>query len=222
MIRVLLVDDERLVCDYLGSILRQAADLDVVAAAHDGAGAVEAAIRHRPDVILMDVRMPGVNGLTAIKRIRTLSLPIRIVALATFVDDAMVLRAMQAGADGFVVKSTAPSELVNVVRVAAQGQTVLSPDAARCLIAASRDGDAVVMARQQIASLTRREQQVVELLAAGDSNAAIGRALQLSEPTIKGHVSRILIKLQCTNRTQAGIRAVAALRANPSFNESGR
>ncbi len=207
MIRVLLVDDEELVCRYLRSILEHADDITVVAAESDGAAAVDAAVRLQPDVILMDLRMPVVDGLMAIKRIRQLGLAVRVVALTTFDGDAMVRRAMQAGADGFLVKSTAPGDLSNLVRVAAQGQVVLSPGAAESLFAAQTDDDSAARSRALFARLTARERQVLSLLSTGDSNADIGRSLQLTETTIKGHVSRILDKLECQNRTQAGLLA---------------
>ena len=213
MIRVLIADDEELVCHYLRSILEHADDITVIAAEYDGAATVDAAVRLRPDVILMDLRMPVVDGLTAIRRIRQLDLATRIVALSTFDGDAMVLRAMRAGADGFVVKSTAPSDLLNLVRVAAQGQVVLSASAAQRLIAASADDESVSRSRTLVTRLTERERQVLTLLSTGSSNAEIGRALRLTEATIKGHVSRILDKLECENRTQAGLLAQRVDRA---------
>lgn len=207
-IRVLVVDDETMVCAHLRTILDSADDIDVVDQAHDGAAALEAVIRHRPDVVLMDLRMPGVDGLTAIERIRELDAPPVIVALTTFDADQYVIRALRAGAAGFLVKSTPPEDLIGLVRVAADGHTVLSSDATRRLLAASgSDHDAVRHARSRISGLTEREAEVLACLGRGLSNAQIAQQLYLSEATVKGYVSRILVKLDCDNRTQAGILA---------------
>jgi DNA-binding NarL/FixJ family response regulator len=130
-VRVVVVDDEPMVCAHLRTILGAADDLEVVDEAHDGAAAIEAVKRSRPDVVLMDLRMPGVDGLTAIERIGKLPDPPAVVALTTFDADQYVLRALRAGAAGFLVKSTPPEDLVRLVRVAADGNTVLSPVAAR-------------------------------------------------------------------------------------------
>ncbi len=205
MIRVLLVDDERMVCAHLRTILT-AAGLDVVGEAHDGAEAVEAAVRLQPDVMLIDLRMPGVDGLTAIERIATLPAAPRMVALTTFDLDEYVLRALRAGAVGFLVKSTSPEELVDSVRVAAAGNTVLSPVAAQRLIGNTGHHHRQ-HARDICASLTEREREVLQSLAAGWSNHQIGRRLHLSEATVKGYVSRLLVKLGCNNRTEAALLA---------------
>ncbi len=121
MIRVVVVDDEPMVCAHLRTILGSAQDIDVVATAHDGAAGVEAVVRHRPRVVLMDLRMPGVDGLTAIARITALPEPPSVVALTTFDADQYVIRALRAGASGFLVKSTPPEDLIGLVRVAADG-----------------------------------------------------------------------------------------------------
>ncbi len=207
VIRVLLVDDERMVCNYLTTILEQAPDIQVVGAEYDGAAAVDAAMRLRPDVVLMDLHMPGASGLVAIARIRQLQVPTRVIALTVFESDCSVRQAMQAGASGFLLKSTAPRDLVNLVRVAAQGQVVLSPWAADRLLAAGMEDSRAAQARQRLGCLSAREFDVLELLGQGRSNAEIGTALYLTEATIKGYVSRILAKLDCENRTQAGILA---------------
>ncbi len=211
MIDVVVVDDEPMVCAHLRTILGSAPDIDVVATAHDGAAGVEAVVRHRPRVVLMDLRMPGVDGLTAIARVVALDDPPAVVALTTFDADQYVIRALRAGASGFLVKSTPPEDLIGLVRVAADGHTVLSPDAARRLVAASTDGRvAAERAHNRIRELTEREVDVLACVGEGLSNAQIGRRLHLSEPTVKGHVSRILVKLRCENRTQAGLLAYEA------------
>jgi DNA-binding NarL/FixJ family response regulator len=210
-IRIVVVDDEPMVCAHLRTILGAAGDLEVVDEAYDGAAAVESVVRHRPDVVLMDLRMPGVDGLTAIERIGELPAPPVVVALTTFDADSYVIRALRAGAAGFLLKSTPPEDLAELVRVAADGHTVLSPAATRRLVATAagrheeRDRRADLLG-----GLTERETQVLACLGAGLSNGQIARRLHLSEATIKGYVSRLLDKLQCANRTQAGLLAFEA------------
>lgn len=208
MPKVLVVDDEPMVRVFLRTILGSAEDIEVVADAHDGEAALEAVRRCQPDVVLMDLRMPGMDGLTAIERINELRNPPNIVVLTTFDADPYVLRALRAGATGFLVKSTPPEDLIGLVRTAAQGHTVLSPAAARRLVAASTDSLSVQSrARELVDSLTEREVQVLAGLGEGLTNAQIAARLFLSEATIKGYVSRTLDKLGCVNRTQAGLLA---------------
>ena len=208
MVRVVVVDDEPMVCAHLRTILGSADDIEVVGEAYDGAAGVETVVRNRPDVVLMDLRMPGVDGLTAIERIAKLADPPAIVVLTTFDADQYVLRALRAGAVGFLVKSTPPEDLIGLVRVAAEGHTVLSPIAARRLVAASADSQpARDRAKKLVATLTERETEVLACLGEGMSNAQIAARLYLSEATVKGYVSRMLDKLGCANRTQAGLIA---------------
>jgi DNA-binding NarL/FixJ family response regulator len=208
MVRVVVVDDEPMVCAHLRTILGSAPDIEVVDEAHDGAAGVEAVVRGRPDVVLMDLRMPVLDGIGAIERIVKMAKPPVVVVLTTFDADQHVLRALRAGAAGFLVKSTPPEDLIGLVRVAAEGHTVLSPAAARRLIAASADGQAArERARQLVGSLTEREMEVLTGLGDGLSNAQIAARLYLSEATVKGYVSRLLDKLGLDNRTQAGVLA---------------
>ena len=208
MIKVVVVDDEPMVCAHLRTILGSAPDIEVVDEAHDGAAGVEAVVRNRPDVVLMDLRMPLLDGIAAIERIVKLGNPPVVVVLTTFDADQYVLRALRAGAAGFLVKSTPPEDLIGLVRVAAEGHTVLSPAAARRLIAASADAQpARERARKQVGSLTEREVEVLTGLGEGLSNAQIAARLFLSEATVKGYVSRMLDKLGLDNRTQAGLLA---------------
>jgi DNA-binding NarL/FixJ family response regulator len=208
MIRVVVVDDEPMVCAHLRTILGSAPDIEVVDEGHDGAAGVEAIVRSRPDVVLMDLRMPGVDGITAIERIGRLQTRPVVVVLTTFDADQYVLRALRAGAAGFLVKSTPPEDLIGLVRVAAEGNTVLSPAAARRLIAASADSQpARDKARELVAELTDREAEVLACLGEGLSNAQIAGRLYLSEATVKGYVSRMLDKLGVANRTQASLLA---------------
>jgi DNA-binding NarL/FixJ family response regulator len=208
VIRVVVVDDEPMVCAHLRTILGASGTIEVVEEAHDGAAGVAAVVRSRPDVVLMDLRMPGVDGLTAIERIGKLADPPVVVVLTTFDADQYVLRALRAGAAGFLVKSTPPQDLIGLVQVAAEGHTVLSPTAARRLVAASADSQSARdRARKLVAALTEREAQVLACLGEGLSNAQIAARLYLSEATVKGYVSRMLDKLGCANRTQAGLIA---------------
>lgn len=217
MIKIVLVDDEPMVCAHLRTILTSAHSLAVVDEAYDGlvvvdeaydgAAGVEAVIRHRPHLVIMDLRMPGVDGLTAIDRIGRLAAPPAILVLTTFDADDYVLRALSAGACGYLLKSTPPADLITLVRAAANGHTVLSRPATTALLAgASRRHEA----RARLRSLTERERDVLARLGEGATNAEIAQRLFLSETTVKGHVSRILIKLHCTNRTQAGLLAFEA------------
>jgi DNA-binding NarL/FixJ family response regulator len=210
VIRVLLADDERLVCAHLRTILESAGDITVVGEAYDGAEAVEGAVRLRPDVVLLDLRMPGVDGLAALERIVTLAPAPRVVVLTTFDEDAAVLSAMRRGATGFLLKTTAPEDLAALVRVAAEGHTVLSPAASRRLVAATDERRAErERAGALLVRLSEREQDVLRALAAGLSNAQISARLHLSEATVKGHVSRVMAKLGCENRTQVALVAHA-------------
>jgi DNA-binding NarL/FixJ family response regulator len=216
MVKVVVVDDEPMVCAHLRTILGSDPHIEVVGEAYDGAAGVEAVVRSRPDVVLMDLRMPGVDGITAIERIAKLDSPPVVVVLTTFDADQYVLRALRAGAVGFLVKSTSPHDLIGLVRVAAGGHTVLSPAAARRLIVASSDShSARERARELVSTLTEREAEVLACLGEGLSNAQIAGRLYLSEATVKGYVSRMLDKLGCANRTQAGLLAHDAGLLNP-------
>lgn len=205
MIHVLVVDDDPLVCAHLRAILGTADDVAVVAEAYDGADALDAVTRYRPDVVLMDLRMPGVDGITATRHISALREPPVVVALTTFDTDRHVRDALDAGAAGFLLKSTPPQDLIGLLRVAVDGHTVLSSAATRRLLdAATRREDA---ARVLVSRLTGRERDVLACLGHGLTNAEIARRLHLAETTVKGHVSRILVKLDCGNRARAGLLA---------------
>ncbi|MFC4565298.1 response regulator [Nocardiopsis mangrovi] len=208
MIRVIVADDEPMVCAHLRTILESADDIEVAGEARDGAEAVEAVLRYRPRVVLMDLRMPGVDGIAAIERIAALPDPPVVVALTTFDDDTHVVRALSAGAIGFLVKSTPAEDLINLVRVAADGHTVMSPEATRRLLAVSGGGRGRAEdARRRAEGLSEREREILGCLGEGMSNADIARRLFLAETTVKSYVSRMLTKLGCTNRTQAGLVA---------------
>jgi DNA-binding NarL/FixJ family response regulator len=217
VIGVLVVDDEPMVCAHLRTILGASGDIEVVGEAHDGAAAVEAVLRFRPEVVLMDLRMPGVDGLTAIERITARRDAPVIVALTTFDADQYVIRALRAGAAGFLLKSTPPEDLVELVRVAASGHTVMSAVATQRLVATAAGRHcARDRSRALLDGLTGRETDVLACLGEGLTNAQIGKRLSLSEATVKGYVSRLLDKLGCANRTQAGLLAVSLWGDEPS------
>ena len=208
--RVLLVDDDPLVRTGLRMVLGSAEDLEVVGEVGDGADAVDAVHRHRPDVVLMDVRMPRMDGLAATAAVTALPAAPRVIVLTTFDLDEHVFGALRAGASGFLLKDTPPRELVAAVRVVAAGEAMLSPTVTRRLIghfATTSDTSRAERARDRLDLLTARERDVLLAVGRGQSNAEIGRALFLSEATVKSHVSRLLSKLDATNRVQVAILA---------------
>ncbi|WP_433653236.1 response regulator [Micromonospora zamorensis] len=205
MIRVVVVDDEHLVRAGLRLILEAAEDITVVGEAADGAGALEQAHRLRPDVVLLDVRMPGVDGLTVAPEV--VSAGPKVIMLTTFDLDEYVHRALRAGAVGFLLKDTPPRELAAAVRTVAAGNAMLAPTVTRRLISsfAERGPARRDAARQRLAPLTARELEIVREVARGLGNAEIARRLTMSEATVKAHVSRALAKLQAGNRVQLAI-----------------
>ena len=207
-IRVLLVDDDALVRAGLRMILSSSEELEVVGEAADGADAVAAVQAHRPDVVLMDIRMPVMDGITATAALRRLANPPHVIVLTTFQADEHVLRALQAGADGFLLKDTAPTEIVNAVRLVAAGDAMLSPSVTRTLLTHLGNDpmtDRRRVAAERLTSLTEREREVATAVGSGASNAEIAASLFMSEATVKAHVSRLLTKLEVTNRVQIAI-----------------
>jgi DNA-binding NarL/FixJ family response regulator len=207
MIRVLIVDDEQLVRTGLRLILEAAGDIVVVGEARDGAEAVGAVERVRADVVLMDVRMPGLDGLSAAERVTRLPDPPKVIMLTTFDLDEHVHRALRAGAVGFLLKDTPPRDLAAAVRTVAAGNAMLAPTVTRRLITsfAEKRPSGADAANERLSALTERERQVVRAVARGLSNAEIGRELTMREATVKAHVSRALAKLGLVNRVQAAI-----------------
>jgi DNA-binding NarL/FixJ family response regulator len=207
-VTVLVVDDDPVVRFGLTMMLRGAADLQVVAEAGDGAEAIELADRHGPDVVLMDIRMPGMDGLTATEALRRRPKAPQVVVLTTFDADAHVLRALRAGAAGFLLKDTPPEELVVAIRQAAQGRPVLSPEVLRRLIdrVAESDHDARAgAARKRLGLLADREREVARDIGEGRSNAEIAARHHLGLATVKTHVSAILTKLDLNSRVQVAL-----------------
>ncbi|GAA3572290.1 two component system response regulator [Nonomuraea rosea] len=203
MIRTLIADDEPLISTGIRTVLESAGDIEVVAVARDGREAVAAARRHCPDVALLDIAMPVMDGLTAAGE---LTGP-RVVLLTAFGDEDNVRRAVRQGVSGFVLKTCTPDELIRAVRAAHAGQAYLSPAVARQVLdmAAPGDDERVRDAARRLAALTAREADVLALVAQGLSNAEVARRVHLTEASVKTYVSRILAKLNCTNRVQAAL-----------------
>jgi DNA-binding NarL/FixJ family response regulator len=207
---VLIVDDDPLVRAGLAMMLGGAPDVRVVAEAGDGSEVLALVDRHRPDVVLMDIRMPGTDGLAATEALRARGPAPEVIMLTTFDADRHVLRALRAGAAGFLLKDTPPEEIVAAVRLVAQGRPVLSPEVTRRLIARAADDDHDRRrdhARSRLALLNDRERDVAVAVGQGRSNAEISAVLHLAVPTVKTHVSNILTKLDLNNRVQIALLA---------------
>ncbi|MCX4800367.1 response regulator transcription factor [Streptomyces sp. NBC_01214] len=210
MIRVVIADDEPLIRAGIRMILTSAPDIEVVAEAANGREAVDLARSHAPDVMLLDIQMPVMDGLTALGELRRAVPQVRALILTTFGEKENVLRALGEGGAGFLLKDSAPGELIGAVRAAAAGDAYLSPGATRHVVDQLASGKAAVrgeVARRQVAELSDRERGVLALLGEGLSNAEAGRRLHMSEATVKTYVSRILAKLDCENRVQAALLA---------------
>jgi DNA-binding NarL/FixJ family response regulator len=205
-VRLLLVDDERLVRSGFRAILSREPGIAVVGEAENGGAAVEACARLAPDVVLMDVRMPGMDGLEATRRIVAGDDPPRVVVLTTFDNDEYVYEALRVGASGFLLKDAPEDRLVAAVRVAADGGSMFAPSVTRTLIEAFA-GRPGAGAPSEAAELTEREREVLRLLARGLSNAEIAGELVVSEHTAKTHIAHILSKLGLRSRTQAVVFA---------------
>ena len=207
--RVALVDDDSLVRAGLAMILGADPGIEVVGQGGDGSEAVPLVQKHRPDVLLMDVRMPGLDGIAATKAVTSQPNPPRIIMLTTFDMDEYVFRALEAGASGFLLKDTPPQDLIRAVHVVASGDAMLSPTITRRML--SHFSDANPGTRQDkhpgLDQLTERETEVLGAVGAGLSNTQIGMRLFMSEATVKAHVSKIFAKLDCTNRVQIAIIA---------------
>jgi DNA-binding NarL/FixJ family response regulator len=209
MIRVLLVDDDALVRSGLRIMLAGAANLEVVGEAADGREVLQAVDLHRPDVVLMDIRMPQLDGIAATRLLAAQPDPPAVVVLTTFDADELVLRALQAGAAGFLLKDTPPAEIVRAIELVHEGDGMLSPAVTRRVISlVAGDSDAGARrdrARDLMATLSPREHDVALAVGRGQANAEIAAALHLSVPTVKAHVSRLLDKLGVDNRVQIAL-----------------
>ncbi len=205
-IRVVLVDDQALVRTGFRMILDETDDIEVVGEAGDGAAALGVVARTKPDVVLVDVRMPGMDGIEATRRIRAFAAPPRVIILTTFDVDEYVFSGLQAGASGFLLKDTLAADLISAVRVVVSGDAVAAPSVTRRLIAHYVSSwPARPQQPERLAVLTGREREVLTLIAHGRSNTEIAADLHLSEGTVKTYVGRILAKLELRDRVQAVI-----------------
>ena len=208
MIRVLVADDQALVRGGLRMILEAQDDIEVVAEAEDGAQAVARTRELQPDVTLMDVRMPALDGISATREIVGAGLSTRVLVLTTFDRDEIVYDAMKAGASGFLLKSAPPAKLADAVRTVADGEALLAPTVTRRLVEQFvRRPPPGQTVPPQLVSLTDREREVLQLIARGRSNSEIAAELVLSEATVKTHVNRVFAKLEVRDRVQAVVLA---------------
>ncbi|MFI7612218.1 response regulator transcription factor [Nonomuraea terrae] len=207
MIRVLVADDQALVRAGVRMLLQATGDMEVVAEAEDGAEAVRLAERHLPDVILMDLRMPRVDGLEAIRRVLAARPGVRIVVLTTFAEDGNVYAALRAGAVGFLVKDDDPERMVDAVRRAAAGEQLLAPSVLRRVVERFLDAEEQAAAPSAPPGLTERELEVLALVGTGLSNAEIAEELHVGVTTVKTHIAAAMEKLGLRNRIQAAVVA---------------
>jgi DNA-binding NarL/FixJ family response regulator len=210
-VRVLLVDDQALFREALATLLQARPEIDVVGEAGDGSAALQQAADLRPDVVLMDLHMPVLDGIAATRRLRVEQPGIRVLALTTFDDDADVFAALRAGAVGYLLKDVSADRLVEGLLAAARGESVLQPSVATRLVArfAQLPDDGPRRPQPLVVPLSERELGVLRLLAEGGSNREIAAALFLAEGTVKNHVTTVLAKLGARDRTQAALRARA-------------
>jgi DNA-binding NarL/FixJ family response regulator len=206
-IRVVLADDQDLVRTGFRMILESEPGIEVVGQASDGEQAVQVAQRLRPDLVLMDIQMPGVDGLTATRRILGATPDVRVLILTTFERDDYIFDAVQAGASGFLLKNAPPEDLIRAVHIVAAGEALLAPSVTRRVMARLADQPVRVGLDEQLRFLTEREVDVLRLLALGLSNAEIANELIVGESTVKTHVSRVLSKLHLRDRVQAVVFA---------------
>ena len=207
MIRVVLVDDQEMVRKGLAMLLGNETDIEIVGEASEGTGAIEVVEREQPDVVLMDVQMPGMDGLEATKRLLQNECASRIVILTTFERDEYIFEALRLGASGFLLKNAPPEELIDGVRIVASGQALLSPSVTRRVIGSFSGSTTPAQAPNGLEHLTDRESEVLELIAEGLSNAEIAERLIVGEATVKTHVSNVLSKLHLRDRVQAVVLA---------------
>ncbi|MBB5874244.1 DNA-binding NarL/FixJ family response regulator [Allocatelliglobosispora scoriae] len=207
MIRVLIVDDEPLIRAGIRTVLESAEEIEVVAEAETGTAVVEQARSWRADVAVIDIKMPGLDGLGALESLRRSGAATKVLMLTSYGSEPHVMRALENGACGFLLKNCTPDELIRAVRAAHEGDAYLSPAVTRMLLGLVNPTNRRADAADRLAALSDRESDVLRLIAQGMSNADIGRSLFMSETTIKTYVSRILAKLGCSNRVQVALLA---------------
>ena len=200
MIRVAVVDDHTIVRNGLVALLGAHADLEIVGAVGDGEAAVTLCVEQQPDVVLMDLSMPGVGGIEATRRIAAAAPGVQVVVLTSFMDRERIVEALSAGAIGYLLKDAEPEELIRGIHTAARGESPLDPRAARTMLGAQRAPDPLDV-------LTDREREVLVLVAEGLPNKQIGRRLEISEKTVKAHLTSIFRAIGVTDRMQAGLWA---------------
>ena len=218
-IRVLVADDDALVRSGLAMMLAGAEDVEIVAQAADGTEVVPAVNEHAPDVVLMDIRMPRMDGLSATEVLRSRQNPPEIIILTTFDTDEHVLRAMRAGASGFLLKHTPPAEIIRAIRLVSAGEPMLSPAVLRRVMhhaGAAGVDPRRTRARELLSRLSEGEQAVARLIGQGRTNSEISRELLVSVATVKAYVSRVLTKLELNNRVQVALLVQDADPAEPA------
>lgn len=207
-IRVMIADDHAVIRNGLQQLLSTVDDMDLVATVNDGAAAVAAAAEHRPDVVLMDLSMPVLDGIEATRAIVAANADVHVVVLTSFSDNRRIIEALKAGATGYLLKHASADELLSGVRAAAAGDSPLDPKAARVMLDSHRSGP-------NRPDLTQREREVLALIAAGDANKQIARKLGITERTVKSHLTNIYSTISVTSRTQAALWAQRNLTADP-------
>ncbi len=204
MIRVAIVDDQRLLTEGLGRIIEAQPEMEVVGMAHDGESGVQMSQELRPDVVLMDINMPVMDGVTATRKIRNLLPDTRVLILTVNSDDVHVFRGIKAGASGYLLKDCTPEDLSRAIKTVHAGDTIMAPEIARKMLLAFEEADSEPSAPQ----LTERELEVITALAHGRVNKQIARDLDISEKTVRNHISNIYKKLHVYDRTQAVLYAI--------------
>jgi NarL family two-component system response regulator LiaR len=208
LIRVLIVDDHAVVREGLRTFLELQDGIQVVGEAADGERAVEQAVALEPDVILMDLVMPGLGGIGAMRLLRQRAPSSRVIVLTSFLDDERLMPAIESGASGYLLKDVEPAELARAVRVACDDEAVIDPTVAARLLRRLGEPGSVTAGDDGFQQLTRREREVLDLIAAGRANKRIAFELGIAEKTVKTHVGHVLAKLGVTDRTQAALLAV--------------
>jgi DNA-binding NarL/FixJ family response regulator len=215
-VRVVLADDQPLVRAALRMVITDAPDIEVVGEAGNGSEAVEAAERHRPDVVVMDIRMPGLNGIEATRRITQRAAGTHVIVLTTFDHDDYIYGALRAGASGFLVKDMALDDILAAIRVVAAGDGLIAPSVTRRLIKHFAAESPAAATRQEISGITDREREVLTLIGSGLSNAEIAERLYISVATAKTYVTRLLAKLDARDRVHLVIIAYQAGLVKPA------